>query len=309
MDQKNNIDDALIAKFLAGEATPEEAMLMTDWIDQSTDNKALFDRSQRALVSQDYVNISLQDQSRIRQSIIRSKPGRVPFFTPLKLAAAVLILVAVGIVIYLTRPTSPTVEEAWITKNSNEEIFKLPLSEGSAIVLHKNSILVYPKKFNGPTRIVKLTGEAFFDIAHNSAQPFVVDCEEISIKVLGTAFNVNCIKNKAIVETQVIRGKVMMYTVLDSIDIEAGWIGSYDRSSKQLSLRKAQNENLIGYATHTFNFEDTALKQVTENLADSFGVTFVFENDKLKDCRLTTTYHNKPLNFILDVIAESLNVK
>ena len=309
MHQENNIDDALIAKFLAGEATPEEAMSVTEWIDRSEGHRALFEQSERALFSHNYVAVSTENKKTIHQSIVAGKSSRSVFFTPLRLAAAVLILISVSAVVYLMLPKPSIADDAWITKNSNEEVYTLPLAEGSAIVLNKKSTLVYPKEFNGQTRTVKLTGEAFFDVAHNATQPFVVHCDEVSIKVLGTAFNVNCVKDKTIIETQVTRGKVMMYTSYKSINIDAGWIGRYDRTSKQLSLRKAHTENHVGYATHTFTFEDASLKEVTHDLSNSFGVTFVFENEKLKDCGLTTTYNNKPLNFILDVIAESLNLK
>ncbi|SRR5258706_6220669 len=312
MDSENTVDDSLIAKFFAGEATPEEAMLISDWVDKSQENKLLFDQLQQAWALNQDAFFTASNKSRVWNSVTESikstKIVRVSFFTPLRIAATVFILLAAGAAVYFLLPTSPT-KEGWITKNSKEEIFKLPLPEGTSIVLNKNSKLSYPKEFKGSTRTVKLSGEAFFDVVHNPDQPFIVDYGEVSVKVLGTSFNVSELKSSFAVETQVIRGKVMMYDKNNSIIIEAGWTGIYDRVSKKLSRRKTESENNVGYATHTFTFEDTSLKQVTDNLSNSFGVSFVFENEKLKDCRLTSSYNNKSLTFILDIITETLNLK
>jgi ferric-dicitrate binding protein FerR (iron transport regulator) len=312
MKPEDAIDDALIAKFLAGEATPEEAMLVSDWIDRSEENKAWFNQSQQAWLQHQPVTEARDYKSdawkAIRQNISPAPAGKVVFFTPLRVAATILLLISVGTILYLLKPATPA-QEAWITENSNEKILTLPLPEGTSIVLNRNSSLSYPKEFKGKTRTVKLEGEAFFDVTHQADQPFEVDYGEVTIKVLGTAFNVRDQKTSATIETQVIRGKVMMSHRDRSIIIEAGWTGEYNKKSKALSLRKSQSENRLGYATHTFTFEDASLKSVTDLLAESYGVVFVFENEKLKDCHLTSSYQNKSLSFILEVIAESLNLK
>ncbi|GHM99207.1 anti-sigma factor [Cytophagales bacterium WSM2-2] len=306
MNQQEIVDDALLAKFLAGEATPEEAMLVTDWIDASEENKRLFTQSQQAWAMEDE-SVAPMEKSKILSTITQKSTGKsVEFFTPLRIAAAIT-LIAACVVGYYTIPNTP-VEETWITKNTNEEVSKFNLPEGTSIALNRNSKISYPKAFDGQTRTVKLSGEALFDVVHNPEQPFIVNCDEINVKVLGTAFNITN-KSASVIETQVTRGKVAMYTADQSINIEAGWIGSYDKSTRKLSLRKSISENKIGYATHTFTFEDTSLKQVTDNLSESYGVSFIFENDKIKDCHLTSSYNDKSLSFILDVISESLNVK
>jgi hypothetical protein len=85
MNQKDIVDDALIAKFLAGEATPEEAMMITDWA-QSAENEILFDQLQRAFVLQRYVRVSPENRAEIRDSVIGNRnvaPIRVAFFTPM----------------------------------------------------------------------------------------------------------------------------------------------------------------------------------------------------------------------------------
>lgn len=298
--------DLLIAKFLSGEATPEEAMFITDWVAQSEKNKILFEQSQQVWSFNEKRILPISKKEKTWNVISEkiSPKKRTLYFTPLKIAASITLLIAISISIYLLKSSS--IEEQWITKNSKQEIFKLSLSDSTVVVLNKNSELSYPKEFKN-ARTVKLSGEAFFDVVPNPTQPFIIEYDEISIKVLGTAFNVSH-KDSSTIETQVIRGKVMMFNKDSSIIIDAKSTGIYDKLNKKFSVRKNISDNSVGYATHTFTYDDTPMKQVTDELSRSFGVSFVFENEKLKECRLASSFNNKPLSFILDIIAETMNI-
>jgi transmembrane sensor len=67
---------------------------------------------------------------------------------------------------------------------------KNTLPDGTTVVLNKKSKLSYPVEFTGSTREVFLTGEAFFDVAHNPSKPFKVHTGVFVTKVLGTAFSI-----------------------------------------------------------------------------------------------------------------------
>ena len=101
----------------------------------------------------------------------------------------------------------------------------------------------------------------------------------------------------------------MMYTDDRSIVIETGMVGIYHKSTKEFTLLKMADQNIIGYVTHSLSFSNATLEDITGQLARAYGVQFIFENEKLHDCRLTTEYENKSLTFILNVIEESLNIK
>jgi transmembrane sensor len=126
--------------------------------------------------------------------------------------------------------------------------------------------------------------------------------------VLGTAFNVlQDVEHKEI-RIDVIRGKVMMYNSAKSMIVEAGMTGVYQQETKTFSLLTMENENLMAYATHALSFSNSNLHEVSEQLSKAYGVQFNFENPKLKECRLTTEYQNKSLPFVMNVIAETLNI-
>ncbi|MCA9748711.1 MAG: FecR domain-containing protein, partial [Romboutsia sp.] len=95
--------------------------------------------------------------------------------------------------------------ETVTSKGDNEEVI---LSDGSKIILNVDSKLIYPKKFNDSIREVTLIGEAFFDIERDVNKPFIVNANEIKIKVLGTSFNVKSYSKDEKIETTLVTGKV-----------------------------------------------------------------------------------------------------
>lgn len=70
--------------------------------------------------------------------------------------------------------------------------YRVTLSDGTRVWLNAASSLSYPTAFTGNERSVKLKGEAYFEVAHNAAQPFIVHTPDEDVKVLGTSFNINC---------------------------------------------------------------------------------------------------------------------
>ncbi len=103
-----------------------------------------------------------------------------------------------------------------ITKYGNKR--KVSLPDGSHVWLNAGSRLDYNSNdFNKTLREVNLTGEAYFDIAHNPTKPFIVSSGNMRIKVLGTMFNVKAYPEEQHIETSLIKGSVEI-TIKDRPD-------------------------------------------------------------------------------------------
>jgi ferric-dicitrate binding protein FerR (iron transport regulator) len=100
-----------------------------------------------------------------------------------------------------------------VTNGGSKSTVHLP--DGSFVILNTGSRLVYNKDFGAETRDVYLTGEGFFDVAHNEKIPLVVHAGNIDIKVKGTAFNVRAYTEDSIVEAALIRGSIEVFTQAD----------------------------------------------------------------------------------------------
>lgn len=305
-----NIDESLLAKFLTGEASPEEAIAVNDWIEASEKNKTHFDQIKNAWllcveIDGSSVNKNLE-WTKLYASINRPKTSTGKWTIGYKIAASILLIIGVGTIGYLFKPT-PLQLPAWNVKQTSNEVANLNLPDGSAVTVNRNSVIEWPNKPTSNVREVRLKGEAFFDVSHNPEKPFVVSTDEVKIKVLGTVFNVMNSASGS-VETEVIRGKVMMYTSSKQIIIDGGMKGVYDKATRELRLVKLESENNVAYATHVLTFKSISLKEVCDHLGKTYGVQFFFENKKVEQCTLTSAYSNKSLSFIMDVISESLGI-
>jgi len=314
MNKENSFDDALVGKFIAGEATPEEAMLVNAWTDASEENKIYFAQLEQAwALGENQLRSSPKKEivwSVLEQTINKTRGSKKELNTSLyRIAATILLLICVGAALYffnVSKQNPSTI--VWETRQTSNEIAELNLPDGSAVKINRNSVIKWQRKFDGSNREILLEGEAYFDVAHDPGKPFIITTQDVKIKVLGTAFNVLGNKEREEIETMVTRGNVLMYTPERQIEIEAGMKGIYHKQTKELVLLKTENNNSIAYATHSLSFSASTLKDVTAQLSNAYGVQFIFENKKIQDCRLTTEYKNKSLAFIMDVISESLNL-
>ena len=84
----------------------------------------------------------------------------------------------------------------------------LMLPDGSRVYLNSESSISFPEKFDGQSRAIKLTGEAYFDVIEDQSRPFIVQTNNISTEVLGTSFNVNSFPEDDEVIISLVSGKV-----------------------------------------------------------------------------------------------------
>lgn len=128
------------------------------------------------------------------------------------MSAAAVFLFIVGLTVYFMPLRSK--KNAIISKNTecvaaNGERKKVVLPDGTQVWLNSGSKLFYDSvKYNMDTRVVSLSGEAFFDVTKNKDKPFIIHTTKISIKVLGTAFNVKAYPNEKSTEATLLRGAI-----------------------------------------------------------------------------------------------------
>ncbi|MDD4514715.1 FecR domain-containing protein [Massilibacteroides sp.] len=84
----------------------------------------------------------------------------------------------------------------------------LTLHDGTTVWLNAKSTLTYPSRFSEDKREVKLTGEAFFDVSKNPFAPFSVSVKDITVKVLGTEFNLLAYPESEQIQTSLLSGSV-----------------------------------------------------------------------------------------------------
>ena len=182
------MSDDLLVKYLVGEAGEGETTQVETWLAQHKDNQLYFDQFSRlwqeslALAPQLKINEDVA-WDRFRKKAIQRPPvrslslySRMPW---LKIAA-LLMVAAVGGLAYLTAVNVKQRKPVEVVAAANAVTSVLP--DGSVVVLNKHASLSYPDHFDKKERRVKMTGEGFFTVTHNTQQPFVVECNDVNIQ-------------------------------------------------------------------------------------------------------------------------------
>lgn len=209
-----NIDiQELIAKFLAGEASPEEAIQLEDWKAASVNNKIYFDSAAKIFVSTDINETAIKQQAwiNIKAGIIQAKKsGKVVAFRwwKLAIAASVIVLIGISVLFKHSNIKRPKATKALVYKTDSSSK-KIQLEDGSDIELAINSSITLDNDFGKTNRNISLTGSAFFFVKHDSSLPFIINMNQLHIKDVGTKFYVHSKADTLLVTME--EGEVLLY--------------------------------------------------------------------------------------------------
>lgn len=311
------VDLQLIGKYLSGEASPEEALAIDLWRDESPENNRIFETTTRLWNELSGGNQYRQPQNidkwlELKEDIEkRHKHPRSPIskrlFTRGKIAAAVLVLLGAATLFYLLRTNSRpfTYKQVALTEKN---IVTDTLPDFSTITLFRNSRLSIQDQFAKSGRKVLLDGEGFFQVKPLRTQPFVIYTGGIKIIVLGTEFNVK--NNSEKVTVSVNKGKVKMQKDSSGIFVTTGSTGIFYKTGQRFVLyTDSLNVNSYSYATREIYFNNASLKEVKEVLENMYHIKVTFENDSLENLRINTQFRKQPLDYVLKVISASLGIQ
>lgn len=211
---ENNITSRIIRKFLSGRFSPETEERVQRWLIKAKDEEA------KEIASSDYwdeleMNADLSTYSALKRVNLRIGYKKEPlkhiaFYRNYKRVAAVLIplILLIGGGIYYTTPRNEQVE---IVAAYGEQK-RVLLSDSTEVWLNAGSTISFPQAFAKDKRLVSLIGEAYFTVTKDEDRPFIVETSQVSVKVLGTKFNVKAYADEEIVTATLTSGKVEVKT-------------------------------------------------------------------------------------------------
>ncbi|MGE7777165.1 FecR family protein [Chitinophaga sp. NPDC101104] len=156
--------------------------------------------------------------------------------------------------------------------------YKITLPDGSQVWMNAGSSLRFPTRFDGNERTVYLTGEAYFDIAPKSAQPFFVQMKNgTKVAVLGTGFNIMAYEDESAVNTTLVNGKVKVISPNGKdVVLAPEQTASLSRESGELNIAAADVSKVIAWKEGMFEFDDDDISTVMRQLARWYDVEVKF---------------------------------
>lgn len=164
----------------------------------------------------------------------------------------------------------------------------LSLSDGTRVWLNADSELEFPVSFVGNERVVKLRGEAYFEVKQDVRKPFVVDANGLRTRVLGTSFNVKAYHDERSVFTTLVKGSVAVEVADDGnvpasrIVLEPGMQAMWHEGSKAISVQPVNAANIVAWKDGKFIFTEEDMEVVLRTLSRWYGVNFICKDSRME---------------------------
>lgn len=155
--------------------------------------------------------------------------------------------------------------------------FKLVLPDGSEVWLNAASTIKYPTSFPGKERKVDIQGEAYFEIAHNASQPFIVNANGMEVKVLGTHFNINAYNDESLLKTSLLEGSISLSKNGEVVLLTPGQQARLAAAGPIKVINDVDMEEVIAWKNGYFSFNRADLKTVMRQIARWYDVDISYE--------------------------------
>ncbi|MCB6971580.1 MULTISPECIES: FecR family protein [Butyricimonas] len=185
----------------------------------------------------------------------------------------------------------------------------MTLADGTRVWLNAETEMKYPVVFGKDTREVYVKGEAYFEVAKDTACPFIVYASGVATRVLGTSFNVMAYEGEERVEVTLVTGKVEVGNVDGKCSLASGWQAVVEQGTHRITRREVNVAAYTSWRNGLFDFREMTLEELVMKLSRWYDVDFVFENDDARDKRFTgAVKRNNTLEFMLHFIEKTSNV-
>lgn len=235
--------------------------------------------------------------------------------------AAILFLPLLGVAFYLL--SNQNIQSVFYSGNTLIDSLEIiapvgsrtivQLSDGSKVHLNYGSKIKYPRVFAGDTREVKLSGEGYFDVAHDPDKPFIVKTGQLNVTALGTRFNVQAYPGDNTISATLVEGKVLVEKTTETQKTERlgtmvpGQHAEYDMETGDITSSKGNIDKYVAWIDGKLVFDNEPITVVAEKLSRMFNVEIEVA-DNVKDLTYTVTFMNDPLFLILDLMTETTPV-
>ncbi|MBW7891253.1 MAG: FecR domain-containing protein [Chitinophagaceae bacterium] len=323
----------LFTKYINKEITPEERRELFGWIaaeDKDAELKELLEQ----MINETGVEMCLPEASSdtILRAIIDKEGYQAPAQSPatekslIPLWMSIAAVLVLGFFVSLIFLRSPSEIDDSREQGSTEDYRRtsistlsgerkdIRLADGTEVWLSPSSTLEYPEVFKATHREVRLSGEAFFEVAPDKNHPFIIYSGGIETKVLGTSFNISAYDSQEEVAVTVVTGKVNVTNTnaaeIEKIELNANQRAVfYKPTTKLVKEEKAITDapDMLKRKEGMFVYRNEKLQKLINDLEEYFGKT-VHVSAQIKDCKVMANFYvTDHLMDILEPIALSIN--
>ncbi len=189
--------------------------------------------------------------------------------------------------------------------------YQITLSDGTRVWLNSETKLIFPTRFVGKERKVKLFGEAYFDVAKNVNQPFIVESGKMEILVTGTEFNVSAYEGASESFTTLVEGSVEVYNkAKENIRLIPGQQAYLSAESMEIQKRHVDLNTIASWKKGYFTFDYQSLEEVMNEISRWYDIDYQIVGKAKRVEKLGGTFsRDKSLDELLNYLEQLVDVK
>jgi transmembrane sensor len=324
------LSDALLARYLAGECSPDETREVERWADEAPAHRARLDELRRIWsvrrpahvwdTQEIWSNVQLAMRAGRRRPLrlvgdhLRGREHRWWNTRIAVIAAAILVVATSTVLLHIvaTAPNAPASVAMHEYATTRGQRATITLLDGTRVELGVDSRLQVAS-FESGRREVHLNGEAVFSVVHDPARPFVVRAGNGVTEDLGTEFAVRAYPADSQVTVVVVSGRVALREDTDSTRaptvLDAGQLGRLDRDGSVHLTRGVDPSLFLAWTKGRLVFRDAMLRDVATQLERWFDVEIRMSDSALAARRVSATVNVQSLDDVLAAVTFPLGIR
>lgn len=318
-----NVNDTIerkIRDYFNGRLTAEEEADLVAWLKLDEENKAYFLNYKKNIDPQEIDHpllqssfIELKNKLLINNEFSSAITNKVKTIqlTLSRIAAILLIALITGFsaAYFLVERKVAQPDMVWFkTYVPRGEKSQLILPDGSKVWVNSESTISYPSNFMEGQREIKLSGEAYFEVAKYENKPFLVMTQGYNIKVLGTKFNVMAYPDFNRIETSLIEGKIEIQKGEQNIPVTPGEI--FTCSNDKYSIKEAKVDQTAKWKDNIFDFDQITFKELIARMERWYDVNIKIKSPELNGILYSGVFKNEEtIGQVLNTIQLTLPIR
>lgn len=192
--------------------------------------------------------------------------------------------------------------------------FQIELADGTLVHLNAGSSLRYPVNFlSGGPRLVFLSGEAYFDVTKNESNPFIVNVDDLEVRVLGTQFNVSAYSEDEYIDVVLVEGSVNLNKrdriEGDVVELSPGQKGSYKQNSDSITVNEVNASLYTSWMQGHLVFRDLTFNSILTKLERHYNIEIENTNMELGREIFNASFDNVEVEKVLSYFNDTHKIE
>lgn len=248
-------------------------------------------------------NTSELKKRNVGSSNSRISPGFI-----VRIAAVLVIISIIGVSwFYKNMPNEKEqlIEESYLIKETSKgEKLTIRLPDKSIVVLNSSSRLEYPASFSTEHRILKFSGEAYFEVVNDKNRPFIIQSNQFSTQVKGTSFAVKKDEHKNTIDVSVVTGLVEVFYHNEigdkkEVEVKAQQMVSFNSTINKFEKKPLDFNEMVAWKDGILHFQNADFNEIMKKLENWYGVNITVSKSLDRRRDFSGQFENESLEMVL----------